>query len=226
MKGLQMNDYHLHELGGDRFEELVIKLCRDVLGIGTIAFATGPDGGRDGRFTGRAQRYPSAASPWEGKFIIQAKWTASPVASCSDSEFKTKVVNKELPRIEALQKNGELEKYMMFTNRKMPAACQTTEEGRIATAASTKDVAIIGIETLSQLLDGNRELVREMNLHVHTSPLRIRSEDIREVIQAFAQSGFQFSTVASSADSLVYINLDKKNVKNNLTTPYFNYIEA
>lgn len=39
--------YAYEDLGDDQFEELVVLLCRRLLGMGTQGFAKGVDGGRD-----------------------------------------------------------------------------------------------------------------------------------------------------------------------------------
>ena len=54
-----------------------------------LFFSVGTDGGKDARFTGKANKYPSESKQWEGKIIIQAKHTQRPNASCSDSDFQT-----------------------------------------------------------------------------------------------------------------------------------------
>ena len=87
-----------------------------ILGMGTIAFSAGKDEGRDARFDGTAQHFPSQAKPAKGKFVIQAKHTTQPGASCSDSAFKT-AFKSELPKIKNLAKAGDLELYLLFTNR-------------------------------------------------------------------------------------------------------------
>lgn len=92
-----MRDYRLYELDDQDFEHLVTQLCMEVLGTGTVSFAPGRDGGRDGRFNGTAQRFPSTTSPHCGKFIIQAKHTQRPGASCKDTEF-ARIIDAELPR--------------------------------------------------------------------------------------------------------------------------------
>ena len=88
--------YPLYNLDDKEFEQLVALICEHILGIGTIVFADGKDGGRDAKFTGKANKYPSEREPWSGKFIIQAKHTSKPVASCSDSNFQTILKKKVL----------------------------------------------------------------------------------------------------------------------------------
>jgi hypothetical protein len=79
--------FPIHDLSDDEFEELVVAICHHILGTGTIVFAVGRDGGRDGIFTGTAAKFPSPAAPLTGKFVVQAKHTQNPAASCADAEF-------------------------------------------------------------------------------------------------------------------------------------------
>ena len=39
--------YAYEDLSDDQFEQLVVFLCQELLGISTQGFAKGPDGGRD-----------------------------------------------------------------------------------------------------------------------------------------------------------------------------------
>jgi hypothetical protein len=74
--------YPLYDLNNEEFESLVVSICEEVLGIATINFTKGKDGGRDAKFTGTANSFPSTNNPWNGKFIIQAKHTEKQNASC------------------------------------------------------------------------------------------------------------------------------------------------
>ena len=94
------------------------QVCIKVLGEGFVNFASGKDEGKDGKFEGKANSFPSQNKPYEGKFIIQAKHTTNPIASCSDSQFN-KLLNEEIPKIKNLNEKGELEHYFILTNRKI-----------------------------------------------------------------------------------------------------------
>ena len=48
-------------------------LAAYVLGPGIEAFGSGPDGGREATFDGRAQ-YLSLTDPWDGFVVLQAKF--------------------------------------------------------------------------------------------------------------------------------------------------------
>lgn len=79
----------VENMNEDDFEEMVNTICQQILGTGVVSFTKGRDGGKDGRFTGTADNYPSNKEPWKGKMIIQAKHTTNPLASCSSGEFLT-----------------------------------------------------------------------------------------------------------------------------------------
>lgn len=69
--------YPYEDLSESQFEALVIEASRQLLGKGVQGFATGVDGGRDGRFEGLAEGFPSRPTPWSGITVIQAKHTMS-----------------------------------------------------------------------------------------------------------------------------------------------------
>ena len=110
--------YPLHDLSDSEFEKLVGLICRELLGPAVTSFAAGKDGGKDAKFTGTAQAFPSAVNPAIGKFIVQAKHTSSPVGSCSDYDFETKTLNDELPKVKRMLDGGELTHYILPTNYK------------------------------------------------------------------------------------------------------------
>ena len=111
--------YPLENLTDTEFEDLVALICDQILGMGTIVFSLGKDGGKDAKFSGKANNYPSKTEPWNGKIIIQAKHTQQNGASCSDSAFKRIVKEEVIPAISKLVKNNEINFYLLFTNRKL-----------------------------------------------------------------------------------------------------------
>ena len=175
--------FPLHDLGNDEFQTLVACICREILGTGTIVFATGKDGGRDARFEGCAQRFPSAASPLIGRFIIQAKHTANPVASISDADF-TRDVKTEAPKIKQLVNDGELEHYMVFTNRKVPANALVQLEANLK-ALGPKTVHVLGIEQIRDYLTLHTHIWQKLGFDRFDFPLRIQKQDITTTNRAF-----------------------------------------
>jgi len=112
--------YPLENLADDKeFKDLVALICEQILGIGTIVFSPGKDGGKDAKFIGKANKFPSETSLWEGKIIIQAKHTERPNASCSELGFKRILKNEVIPAIKRLLSNNEIDYYLIFTNRKL-----------------------------------------------------------------------------------------------------------
>lgn len=79
-----MPRFPIHDLSDREFEQLVVLICRELMGIGIPSIAAGRDGGKDAKFEGTATAFPNTAAPASGKFIVQAKQTSSPVASRSD----------------------------------------------------------------------------------------------------------------------------------------------
>jgi len=67
--------YDFNRLDPQSFEHLVQALARKILGNGTVSFGAGPDGGREATFEAKAP-YPSLAEPWDGYWVVQAKFRA------------------------------------------------------------------------------------------------------------------------------------------------------
>lgn len=219
-----MRDYHLHELSTQEFETLVIHICQKLLGIGTRNFSEGPDGGRDGKFEGTSNQYPSAASPWSGKFIIQAKRKNNPNASCSDADFKTQILDKEIPKIHKLKQDGEVDNYLIFTNRKLTAGAEQEHKNYLKSQTGLTNIAIFGVEVITTWLNANPNIVKACNLKKFRDPLRIHSDDIKDVIVAFYNDREQVATEFDSKYLFDYISLEKKNELNKLSEEYFKYI--
>ena len=106
-----MPRFPIHDLSDTEFEHLVVLICRELMGIGITSFAPGPDGGKDAKFEGTATAFPSAAALASGKFIVQAKHTSSPVASRSDYDFESTLIDKEIPKIKRQFEEGRLTHY-------------------------------------------------------------------------------------------------------------------
>lgn len=220
-----MRDYHLHELTGDDHEQLVICLCRDVLGIGTVNFSEGPDGGRDGKFVGRAQKYPSSTSPWSGVFIIQSKRVNNPAKSCSDPDFIPNILDKEIPKIRKLCKNSECDAYMVFTNRKLTANAEPALVKYIKDGTSVRNAAILGVETIASHLDGNPTVVSACGLNIFRGPLRIFPDELRDIITRFHIHWHGIVSDTEAKYTFDHPGMKKKNKLNKLSQTYFEYVE-
>jgi hypothetical protein len=218
-------DYRLELLDDITFENLVNTICQKILGPGVISFSQGKDGGRDGKFTGIAQNYPSANEPWSGKFIIQAKHTNNPIASCSDSDFE-KIVRDEIVKIKKLKDTGDIDCYLLFTNRKYTGVKGEELIKEIVTETGVENAVIIGKETINGYLNQYKEIVRQYRLDLHHIPFDFSDEEIKDIILTFKQ---QLSSIEKDLKEEVdrikhdFVFIDKKikNKKNRLGEDYF-----
>lgn len=219
-------DYHLDQLDDTQFENLVNTICQKILGTGVVTFSPGKDGGKDGRFNGTAQNYPSTTENWKGKFIIQAKHTTSPIASCSDSEFES-IVNKEIKKVRKLKSNGHVDNYLLFTNRKYSGIKGDNLKNKLAKETGLTNCEIIGKETINnQYLNGNKDIVKQYGLQMLNIPFHFSDEEIKDIILAFKTQLNTIDTeISIKSEELKYdfshIEKDRKNAKNNLGNEYY-----
>jgi hypothetical protein len=217
-------DYRLENLSEDDFERLVNVLCERILGSGVVSFSKGKDGGRDGRFEGVANKYPSESKSWRGKFIIQAKHTSDYQASCSDKPFfgnQESIINGEILKIKKLKANNEIDNYLLFTNRK---ETESREKAREYIKQETKidNVDIIGKETLHNWLSQYRDIIKQFELNKFTMPFEFYDKDIKEIIIIFYNTLPKIKTLGSLV--LERPHIEHKNKINSLDSAYFENI--
>lgn len=224
--------YDFDQLSEDAFEALVIDLCNDLLGIGVHSFTKGPDGGKDGFFTGTAQAYPSKAEPWKGDFIIQAKHTTDLGASCADNDFfsnQTSVINKEIKRlIERRTNNGQnFDCYLIFTNRKMPGAAHTDIKNYLHNELGVQNVDVHGVEYLTRLIELKPEMVKKYGLLRNLLPDQFYENDIRDVIVLFSQNtDWMQAAPIGDENPMDYTDKERKNALNQVSDYYFSEINS
>lgn len=220
-------DYRLELLESGAFENLVNSICQTFLGMGVIEFSEGKDGGRDGLFEGVAESYPSKREPWKGKFIIQAKHTANPIASCSHSDFEPTLIDKEILKLIKLKLNGDVDNYLLFTNRKYTGVIGEKIRKRIIVETGIKNVAIIGKETLNnQYLNQNKSIVRLFGLDMLHIPFDFSDEEIMELITVFKKQLPEIKiNLKEQVEKLKFdffrIDIVEKNNKNGLSEEYY-----
>lgn len=220
-----MADYHLYNQSSEEFEELVIQICRNWLGQGISSFSSGRDGGRDAKFSGTANEFPSKASPASGKFIIQAKSAESPDASCSDLSFWTQL-KKELTKIRNLKDNNELDNYLLFTNRKKSGDYEEKVVKYLVEETGVKKVWLTGRRDIELYLDTQPETVQLLGLDKLRSPLRIHPDELAAVIRGFDSNKHVVDSAINSMKNFPkYPGIVKKNKINGLTEDYFQYIQ-
>ena len=208
-------DYRLENIDNTTFENLINTICQKILGTGVVVFSEGKDGGRDGKFDGFAQNYPSETDSWSGKFIIQAKHTSNPIASCSDNNFE-KIVDEEIKKIKELNDNNEVDNYLLFTNRKYSAITGERLTNKIKHETGVENSVIIGKEVINnQYLNSNKEIVKQYQLDLNHIPFDFSDDEIKDIILVFKKQLPEIKKdVKRKVDQLKYdyshIDKDKK----------------
>ncbi len=219
-------EYPLDRIFDQIFEDLVVLVCQEILGIGTIRFNPNNDGGRDGKFTGIAQNYPSKASPWSGKFIVQSKHTRNPTAACSDSDFRKELMETEVVKIKKLKENGEVDIYIVFTNRKLTGEEESLRIKALQDTTGIEKCALFGKEQINLYLNSYPSIPEQLGISKFVIPLVFFEKDIKKIVHFFSSHIKEIAKVTEETNSsLKRINLNEKNEKNNLTKEYFSIIK-
>jgi hypothetical protein len=218
--------YAYEDLGDEQFETLVVLLCQRLLGISVQGFATGPDGGRDGKFVGTAELHPSKAEPWKGVTIIQAKHTNGFNRNFSESDFYSAdgvstVIAKEIPRVKKLRDGGQLDNYMLFSNRRLSGNGESEIRAHIAAACDipANSIYLCGVEQLELWLRTFPDVVRLANLDPVDSPLLVSPDDLAEVVLALARQKDQVFALLDDPPT-PRVSYEVKNVLNNMSAEY------
>ena len=220
-----MTDYQLWTLSKEAFQDLVYNICTKILGVGTIKFTIGPDGGKDAKFVGKANSFPSISKPWNGKFIIQAKGCSMPTSSCSDTDF-LRDIDKEIIKVKKMIENKELENYMIFTNRKLSGKAEGKLTKYIRGKTKLKNVWVGGREYINTFLNANSDIVKKSNIEKFASPLRVTPQDMKELIEGFNRCRTQIGQkITEEIDKKEFIKKQLKNKLNKLGKEYFEYMK-
>ena len=213
------------DLSDEQFEELIVLLCQHLLGVSVQGFARGPDGGRDAKFVGTAERHPSTAAPWVGTTIIQAKHTNG-YRSFSESDFfsnsttKT-IIGMEIHRIKNLRVKKQLDHYMLFSNRRLSGIAESEIRANIAKECGIPEVSIYlcGIEQLEILLKTFPDVPKRAKLDPVDSPLMVSPDDLADIIQALARQRESISTVLDDPPK-PRVSYEEKNELNKMSAEY------
>jgi len=218
--------YAYEDMSDDQFELLVVCVCHHLFGIGVQGFAKGPDGGRDAKFVGTAELYPSKAAPWIGTTIIQAKHTNGYNKSFSEGDFfskasKNAVVDKEIPRIKKLRSKGQLDHYMLFSNRRLTGNAESEIRIHISKECDipNSSIALCGIEKLESLLKQFPDAAKNAGIDPVDFPLIVSPDDLAEVVQALARQRDGIMEILDAPPS-GRVSYEEKNSLNNMTPEY------
>ncbi|KQM56123.1 ABC-three component system protein [Chryseobacterium sp. Leaf201] len=218
-----MRKYPLHYLNDTEFENLATLICKKILGEAVIPFAKGTDGGRDGRFHGKANCFPSTTEPWDGKIVIQAKHTTKENTSCSDSDFQKILKNDVVSAIERLKGVKKVEYYMLFTNRKLTGKQDEKIENLIDENTGITNI-VIADEKIQQWLQAYPDIVKEAKLQSLLTPLQFDEQDLKNLIIEFHKTIPDTSIAGKSEEDFTYVAIERKNEINALSQDYFDEI--
>ena len=216
--------FQYSHLSSGQFESLVIHLCYELLGFATETFSEGKDGGRDSRFEGRANLYPSAAEPWTGVTIIQAKHTSAYNKKFSDGEFfgtASSEVDGEIPKILKLIKSDSLKNYFLFSNRKLPASASLTIRDYISgqTGLHSSNIGLVGVEQFENYFKRFKHIPSDVGLNPFDMPLNIEPDELAEIIVSL-KNNLKAISKADLGRKIVRVSFERKNKINNLSSPY------
>lgn len=217
--------YAYEDLSPNQFESLVVAICQFLLGAAVQGFTNGPDGGRDAKFIGTAELFPSKTEPWKGTVILQAKHTNGFNKRFSDADFFSQdsdntVVAKELPRIKKLRNEKQLDHYMIFSNRRLTGESETAIRTCISKACNLPEQSIYlcGLEQLSLWLKRFPQAAEIAGIDPIDSPLIVSPEELADVVEVLAR---HLNTVSASLDvPSDRIPYKEKNKLNNMSEEY------
>lgn len=214
------------DLSDGQFEELIIILCQQLLGSSVKGFAKGPDGGKDAKFVGTAQRHPSTAEPWIGTVIVQAKHTNGYNRHFGESDFfspgsKTTQIGFEVPRIRRLRQDRELDHYMLFANRRLAGDIDQVITKHISEACDIPKASIYlcGVEQLEMYMKQFPMVATLADLDPIDSPLIVSPDELAIVVEAIANNTAEMAAPTETPPEL-RTSYAEKNVLNNMTPGY------
>lgn len=180
-----------------QFENLVIFVCQRLFGVSVQGFSDGVDGGRDGKFSGTAELWPSTRAPWVGTTIIQSKHVNGYNRHFSETDFynpyekkPNSVLGKEIPRIKKLRENKHLDHYILFANRRLAGGAESKIVKYLSDQCDIPESSLYlcGVEQLEILLTNYPDIAVKANFDPIDSPLIVSPDDLAVVIQALANN--------------------------------------
>ncbi|RBW42587.1 hypothetical protein DS885_15255 [Psychromonas sp. B3M02] len=219
-------NYNYSDLSPTQFEDLVIQLCFELFGIGAETFSNGPDGGRDSRFEGLAQMYPSESRAWDGLTVIQAKHTISYNSKFSDPEFfnptsESATITTEAKKIQKLIDNDGINNYIIFSNRKLPANFNEKIKAYLSseTGLAKENIGLVGVEAMGNFFKRFPHVTKAVDLNPYDVPLNIHPDDLADVIISIKEAlpNIKKKDIEPNLERTDFAN---KNRLNNLTSGY------
>ena len=131
------------------------------------------------------------------------------------------MVAEEVPRVKKLREAGQLDHYMLFSNRKLAGNADQTITSYLAKATGLPESSIYlcGVEQLESWLKQFPEAAKLANLDLVDSPLIVSPDELAEVVEAFAaHSALITETIDAPPEARTPYEV--KNVLNQMTPEY------
>ena len=138
-----MPKYDLNKLNDSEFESLFQSLLKKVIGLGTITFGVGPDGGREATYSGEAP-YPSPTYKWKGNWVFQTKYHN--INIIGSYKARQKILQELKSELDKILKRLELvNNYILATNVPLSSSSVTGSHDRISELVSSYQHKIINV---------------------------------------------------------------------------------
>ncbi|GAB2739995.1 ABC-three component system protein [Sinomonas soli] len=146
-------------------------------------------------------------------------------AHYSDADFngnsETAVLSKEIPRIKSLVDQGELDNYVLFSNRRLGGVVAPRIMDKIAEGSGMdrNRIFLAGVEYLDELLREFPDLPSLARIDPLDGPLLVNSFDLAEIILAIAE---ELSAPLPPLDASIVdrISYRQKNTVNNMSETF------
>ncbi|MEZ4459395.1 MAG: restriction endonuclease [bacterium] len=148
--------YNLHKLGWKAFEDVIVEVHRVLLGETVTPFRTGADEGRDGFYRGHSTKEYRKHVPNGAKVVVQCKHSGTPGEGIVWSD-----VSGELEKVRALRVAGEVDLYVIATNKRLSASAEA-EIRRKFEAIDGLTCLVLGEEWVESTIDGQFRLLRRV----------------------------------------------------------------
>lgn len=208
-----------------QFEDLVVAICKKLFGVGTQSFADGPDGGRDARFHGTAELFPSSSSPWSGVTVIQSKHTSGYNTSFSDSSFfkdtnNSSIIVQETTKVKKLYDSKELDNYLLISNRSLTANANQKIKDYIhnETGINKFNIHLMGLQDVEDTLKRYKEIAEQVDIKPGDMPLSIDPLDLAELIEHLV--GIKTASASLLDEPVARTRYETKNQINGLSSEY------
>ena len=193
-----------------------------LFGPSLSSFKPGRDGGRDARFEGIPQRWPSEQGQEHGQYILQSKHSSSPGTCCSDDDFK-KSLKLEIKKVKLLIATKELSHYLVFTNRAKSAAEDESFRNDFKRINGLSKAWLVGGEDLHSLVNEYPDIWNRFEEEVK-NPIRFNRDDLVQIIHDFSRFVKQADRQPRS-ESIQVLKLEEKNKLNGISSMYFSDLQ-